>query len=286
MTIYVQSRGKAQDHDHCWLEVTKDAQTQISPPALKEIKPEELIDSQRPSIILARSGKHLVLLVMALKAKDARLDFMGRQIRNSVAWVEENTPDKERLLRRIAIRALNGKLVKDVDDAVTSEADSMYGFEAKFDKLRTIGNSLDSQDVNSEEANLDIAKFGNNSKKLKDELISELTRYALPISSDDIQIFVVDTTLKSLGGLKAKEVWRGLSSRVESEDWMKFDVPKSGEPNPKDSKKKLLIGVVALLLVGIIAAVTVSISANHPIPQNAQPESMAPLQPSEIGIAP
>lgn len=286
MTIYVQSRGKAQDHDHCWLEVTKDHQISVAPPALETIKPEELIDSQKPSIILAQSGEFLILLVMALKAGDERLDFMGRQIRNSIAWVEKNDPGKEQYLRKITIRALNGKLVDDVDAAITSDADETYGFKANFDKLKAIGNSPDSPDVSSEEANLDVAKFGNNNKDLRGELISELTRYAIPISSNSIQIFVVETTLKSLDGLKTKGVWRGLSSRIdESEDWIEFDVSKNEKSRPKNSKKKARIGVITLIVVSLLALTTWFV-ANRPLHQDLQPESLAPVQQRKTNAIP
>lgn len=131
MTIYIQSCGKSQDHDYAWLKIEdNDRQEPEIPHALKAIKPEELIDSQNPSIILARSGGYLLLLATALDTQDGRTDFMGRQIRNSIAWVEEDSSVSRQLFRKLAIQALKGKLKDDIQQAVDNVADSRYGFRA------------------------------------------------------------------------------------------------------------------------------------------------------------
>lgn len=130
MTIYVQSRGKSQEHDHSWLEVTKGiAQTSIIPEKLKAMKPEELIDSQKSSIVLARLDEHLVLIITALDAP-GRTDFMRRQICNTVAWIEPDNSKNERLFCKVAAHALNEKLGDDVHKAVFDDPVSTYGFRS------------------------------------------------------------------------------------------------------------------------------------------------------------
>jgi hypothetical protein len=281
MTIYVQSRGKSQEHDHCWLEIRKDAPPSFMPPELKKLETEELIDSQKPSIILARSGKYLVLLIMALETGDGRIDFMGRQIRNSVAWVEIDSSEKDRLLRKIAIQALNGTLAAAVDEAVSSDDNSDFGFKADFTKLKTIGKVVDDSceyepKSDSEPANPYPLKVGGDNKDLKFELIAELAENALPKFSGNIQILVVATTMKSSEGLRKKGVWRGISSRIESKDW-EFDISRGEELDLKDDKKKLLFGVVIMILVSIIAII-IWVLVNHPTSRNLKPERITPVQ--------
>lgn len=281
MTIYVQSRGKSQDYDYCWLEVRRDSQRLETPPELEKVQPEELIDSQNPSIVLARSGKYLVLLITTLRAGDERLDFMGRQIYNSVAWVEEDLPNKEKQLREIAIQALDKKLADIVKEAVESNADSAYGFRADFDKLKKLGG-LSSQEERSLPRALSQRHAGKDSKYLRDNLIKELTEYSLPELSGNIQILVVITTMKSLNGLKSKKVWRGLSSRIESEEWENIGDSEIEVIEGKNSRKKLA-GVIAIVLTGLITVVWLLV--NHPTPQDMQPESIVPGQLSIVKVA-
>jgi hypothetical protein len=290
MTIYVQSRGKSQEHDHCWLKITKDAPpSRMTPLELEKIEPEELIDSQKPSIILARSGNHLVLLIMALETGDGRTDFMGRQIRNSVAWVEVNSPENDWLLRKIAIQALNGDLAKAIDNAVYSDADSDYGFTAKFAELAKIGtpaelpasNSIEfKSEPNAEKANFHKLKFARDNEDRRSDLIQDLQQYALSELPANIQIVVVVTTMKSSDGLRKKGVWRGLSSRIESKDWECY----GEEVDLQDDKKKLLFVIVIVILVSVITMIIWAL-VNHSTPRNLKPKSINPVHPSEMQTA-
>lgn len=288
MKTYVQSCGKSQEHDYFWLKVEVDEGDQRStiPRVLKEIQPEEIIDSQKPSIILARSGNNLILLVTALETRDGRTDFMGRQIRNSVAWVGSEGGDTEKLLRKIAIQALREELATAVDAAVINAPDSIYGFTvcpAEFKKIKKTAASLE---VRAEEESPISYKGGDNNQRLRDKLISDLQKYALSISkSDDIQIWVVVTTMKSEHGLAAKGVWRGLSSRIESEDWINFCVPVREGSDSKTGKKKLPLPRLGVLVAGLIA-IAIWVISNQAVPQQMQPEELTPVQPNPAEMAP
>lgn len=257
MTIYIQSRGKSQDHDYAWLKIEDNHQESEIPHALKASKPEELIDSQKPSIILARSGGHLVLLATALDTQDGRTDFMGRQIRNSIAWVEEDSSTSRQLLRKLAIQALKGKLKDDIQQAVDNVADSRYGFKADFAKLQEIEHIISGENIGNEKTDFDLLKVGEDCQQLRKELVKELETCQLPESSED-EIFVVVTTMKSSEGLKAKEVWRGLSSRIKSESEPKkweesVSVKKQQAQQQAGTAKKIpIVGVFVLIMIGVI----------------------------------
>lgn len=296
MTIYIQSCGRSQNHDYRWLEV-RTRKPEI-PSELKKLQPEELIDSQKSSIILARlhncSKSFLVLLITALKTRDGRTDFVGRQIRNSVAWVEIDSDEKERQLRKIAIQALKGDLAGVVDEAVENNADSDYGFEADFTKLRAIGSFSDSLDIGFEEEEPNVLKFGENNDLFKPALVLDLTKYSLPKLAGDIQILVVVTTMKSLEGLKSRGVWRGLSSRIESEVWIKSEAqiePEASEvyytpgKKPRSARKvevensNPILGIIILLIIGAMV-MTIWLLLHNAASQNPKTKSVTPVQPN------
>lgn len=277
MTIYVHSRGKSQDHDHSWL---RDGHTLMMPEELKAIKPEELIESQKPSLILARSGGQLVLLATALTTGDGRTDFMRRQIRNTVAWVESDNRNSEQLLCKIAARALNKDLAGAVDSAVHSDAAvDDCGFRVDFDLLKAIEDSSDNRDA--VESHPDIAfKVGNNIPTLREELAKELTNCGLPESTGDTEILVVMTTLKSSDGLKSKNVWRGLSSRInKSEGWEEYTpVKKPRTASKMEVKEKSpILGIIFLLVIGAML-LTIWLLLHNAASQNPKTESVTPVQ--------
>ncbi len=283
MTIYVQSCGKSQNHDYVWLKVEEELQEAEIPRALQVIKPEELIDSQNPSIILARSGEHLLLIATALDTRDGRTDFMGRQIRNSVAWVEDDSPGSQRLLRKLVIRALKGKLDDDVDQAVHNAANSRYGFRVDFQEFQKIEREVSNEEIGDAKSEPCPLKVGKDRKPLRNDVIEDLKKYQLP---ESIQILVVVTTMKSAEGLKAKDVWRGLSSRIGSkeredqEDWEDYLLKKNTktQQNLEVAQKSPIIGILILLIIGVvILAILIPILA----PQNLQPkEQQTSVQPS------
>ncbi|PZO52719.1 MAG: hypothetical protein DCF15_13415 [Phormidesmis priestleyi] len=281
MTIYIQSRGKSQDHDYAWLKIEdNDRQEPEIPHVLKAIKPEELIDSQNPSIVLARSGEHLLLLATALDTQDGRTDFMGRQIRNSVAWVEEYSPASQQLMRKLAIQALKGKLADAVQQAVENAASNTYGFEADFKKLKEIERVANEEEIGDTKFERYPLKVGGACPDLISKLVGDLETYQLPESSGD-ETFVVLTTMKSAEGLKAKSVWRGLSNRIESEskEWKEYSVKKNvkAPPNRKAAQKSSIKGILILLIVGvIIMALLIFLIA----PDRSQPKDQTSMQAS------
>lgn len=274
MTIYVQSRGKSQEHDYRWLEVRKESQSPVIPPLLKDLKVEELIESQKPSLILARSGRYLLLLVTALESREERTDFMGRRVRNSVAWVAEDKPETEQFFRAIAAQALRGELAERIDQAIS--IGSEYGFEVNLEQLQTL---VDHLEIDPKSVNSGRFKFGKNVSHLRSELASELSKFSLPQGLGTYQILVVVTTLKSQEALEKLRVWRGLSNRIESETWVEVFDSTSGEAESRRQKKTLFFGMLAAIVVIAIGWIVWGSTLN-PTPQNSQPESRTSSQPT------
>ena len=259
MKTYIQSRGKSQDHDYTWLEVAKsEEQNSLIPPELKDIRPGDIIDSQKPSIILAHNKSKIVLLVTALRTRDERTDLVGRRIRNSVVWIATKGGDKELLFRKLTIAALRGNLESAIDKAVDSDHNSPYGFRVSYDELQAIKERVDEE---QEDCANGIAstghKVGGDNIKLKEELIEELREHPLPSASDDTQILVAVTTMKSEKGLKEQNVWRGLSRRIKSEDWIEYKPSDCNESGSKKNNQKSTTRVVLflILLAGVIAII-------------------------------
>jgi hypothetical protein len=214
ITIYVQSRGIAQERGYCWVD---DKNIVEAHSLVKEAK--DLIESEAFSVVLARNSNKLLLLVTGLEASE-RKDYRGRTIRNSVAWVGQDTD--EPTLRAIAARALLGFLEKDIDGAVKSGSEK--GFEVSFEKIKTLTEAT-TNPAKSEllDSDKEKQKIGRTSDKLKRELASDLEKYRLPrqepehkSNNQQFVPLVVVTGIQDEETLKKAGVWRGLSSLVDS----------------------------------------------------------------------
>lgn len=260
MEIYVQSRGIAQDY--CWLD--NDLNIVEADPLVKQAK--DLIESEAFSVVLARNNNKLLLLVTGLKSSK-RKDYRGRTIRNSVAWIAQDTEENECTLRAIAVHALRGSLKKDIDDAVKSGGEK--GFEVSFKKIKTLTetttNPAKSELLGSDK---EKPKIGRTSDKLKQELASDLEKYLLPKHKLDNQQFmplVVVTGIQDEETLKKAGVWRGLSSLVDSnsqswEDMKPYSISNLAQKGlfqflPFNNQGKWL----GFLIVGIVISLSVNI---------------------------
>jgi hypothetical protein len=211
MVIYVQSRGISQDNDYRWLKIQKDRQVCENPQLLNEPinsvgKPVDFIDSQKFSLILARSRQNLFLLVTGLKAREERTDFMGRKIRNSVIWLYHDDLENEQKIRAITVLGLRGELEAEVDRAISIGGE--YGFEVDFEEIKQIGDSIRVETNNNADL---VPKIGNNSEQLRQELALELETNCLPNQNG---LLVLVTSIKTASTLKQAKVWRGLSNRI------------------------------------------------------------------------
>ncbi len=210
MTIYILSRGQKEDQDYSWFKINKESLIRETPPIFKRVPVETVIDHQKPSIILARKGSNLLLLVTGLKAREERADFMGRSVRNSIAWIDYNSEEAEKKMRSIAIRALNNELESEIEQAISIGGE--YGFQVDREAIEQLASpeNLESQPAKT------VCKLGKNYQKLRQELAEELQKYSIP-SRDGFLIII--TTLKAKSALSLSGVWRGLSDRIENEEW-------------------------------------------------------------------
>ncbi|MCG5057329.1 MAG: hypothetical protein KA714_04820 [Limnoraphis sp. WC205] len=210
MTIYILSRGQKEDQDYSWFKIKKENLIRETPPIFKRVRVETVIDHQKPSMILARQDSEFVLLVTGLKAREERADFMGRSVRNSIAWVYSDSEEHDKILRSLAIRALKNELESEIDRAINIGGE--YGFQVNKDSIEQLASP---ENLESKPAET-VCKLGKNSPKLRQKLAEELQKYSIP-SRDDFLIII--TTLKAKSALSLSGVWRGLSDRIESEEW-------------------------------------------------------------------
>jgi hypothetical protein len=129
MEIYVQSSGYSPDFGYCWM--------RKSPPYLSKVS--SYIQNDSPSLVLARFGGNLFLLVTDLSSLEKK-DFRDRPIRHSVAWECEDNDENEKTLRAIAVEALQGVLSYKVDQLV--DLDRKAGFTFREDDFQRLGNSI------------------------------------------------------------------------------------------------------------------------------------------------
>ncbi|MGK7875038.1 MAG: hypothetical protein AB4426_17595 [Xenococcaceae cyanobacterium] len=207
MEIYVRSCGFSQEDGYHWLPEI--------PSILTTHRVTDLIQSEVPSLVLGRYEGKFLLLVTGFEARERR-DFRDRKIRNSVAWVGEDSDENERKLRAIAVKALRGELKDEIDAAINFDEKNNYGFRVDFEQLKqlksTIGNTKN-------EPPIKIRKIAPNSSEQVQLLADEIEGCKLPEWNDST--LVVVTGIKKKSALT--RVWRGLSSLVEKEELLPSD---------------------------------------------------------------
>lgn len=238
MKVYLQSAGNSPDFDYAWQQEVPSFLSRVS----------GYIQSESPSVVLCRFEDQLFLLVTALESATKK-DFAGRVIRHSVAWICDVNDENEMLLRAIAVEALQGVLSSKVDRLV--DLDRKTGFTFREDDFQRLGNSI-LQEGAIEKSPLDDSeitrKIAKNSQKLKEDLAYKLQRFNLP---SNYELLVVVTGIKSEDSLAQANIWRSLSSLVQSENWEQV-------PNKKKEgvlPKKLIQAISLLLLLLIIGLV-------------------------------
>ena len=247
MDIYIQSRGKNQDRDYRWLLITSDEHYPKNPDFLTQFianstfKPIDLIESQKPSIILVADRDNYYLLVTGLKANEDRTDFTGRSIRNSVLWICQKDGNNAKV-RSLLIRALKGKLEQQIDKTIS--AGGKHGFEVDRESLEKFSDSVSNVEDNR---NTDLScKIGSNCELLRQKLALELQTSSLP---DCNGLLVLITSIKSASALKESGVWRGLSNRIKDE----FEVYSLLKTLDRQAQKKTILPkvIVIILLIAI-----------------------------------
>ncbi|MCT7984480.1 hypothetical protein NG796_14355 [Laspinema sp. A4] len=251
MEIYVKSRGFSQEEGYCWLPET--------PSILTLNRVIDCIQSESPSLLLGRYSGRLLLLITGLEAK-GRTDFRDRTIRNSIAWVAEDSAIHEQQLRAIAVRALR-TFVEEKPDGLEGEIDQAIpvggpdGFSVNWELLKglsasaTLPSHPPKSDREREEQSTD--KLAKNCDRTKETLATQLEHYGLPQREGPL---VVVTGIKSKDALIQAGVWRGLSKSVEEEDWTPIrerQDPLSSQKEPFQAEKKF--NETATLVAGIVA---------------------------------
>ena len=228
--MYVQSCGVSQDYR--WVTNTDNGQFDEEPPIAHQVN--HLIDPDAHSIVLKRLDHKLILLVTGLETSDCT-DDRHRKIRNSVAWVGENSDDNP-VLQALTVQALRDELKLQIDSAVTSG--SKNGFEVNWSDIE----KLIPQGISGKKEPKKQCKVGNLSgmKKALSEEIAELKCFP-----DGQEFLVVATELNSKNGFVKDKVWRALSSKINSknEDWE--DVNLGSAINPL----KKILGILALIFL-------------------------------------
>jgi hypothetical protein len=267
MAIYIQSRGKNQDQDYRWLRIKANEYYPENPNFLLQPisnlseKPIDLIESQKFSIILVASKNDYFLLLTGLESK--RTDFMGRPIRNSILWICKK--DSENIkIRSLLILALRGELEREIDKTINISGE--YGFEIDYDLLKQLSNSTLA--IGNNHKTDASCKIGKNCDYLREEIALELESNVLP---DREGLLVLVTSIKSASTIQNTGVWRGLSNRVESEEFQQYG--NLGNIKSEAEKKTMwLWSAIAIILIITIALLIIKLTK----PQQPQIKPSSP----------
>jgi hypothetical protein len=237
MDIYIQSAGTSPDFDYSW-------QPQV-PPLLNRVS--SLIQSESPSLVLAKFGSEFFLLITGLESPTKK-DFAGRVIRHSIAWTIQANNENERLTRAIASQYLQGELsIGDIDRLIQLGGKNGFYFDSsKFEDLsKSILYLLTLED--SDNVLADTIKIGRNSQDLRNFLALELQNYLLPY---DYELLVVVTGIKSEDSLTQARIWRSLSNLVKSDGWK--TVSNTNEEGQNQNFPMAVLAMVAVLAIAMI----------------------------------
>jgi hypothetical protein len=244
MEIFIQSRGRSPDFEYCW-------HPQV-PPQLSNIS--SLIQSESPSVVLARFHKKLMLLATGLDSIEKK-DFRDRPIRHSIVWLFDENYDSEAQVRAIAVQALQGLLANQVDRYIQFGGES--GFEVSIPGIEEMSRSFLSQESigTSPLPSSELPpKIGKNSQDLRDDLAYKLQQYSLP---KGYELIVISTGVKSEESLEKSGAWRSLSNLVKSENWR--DVSKSEAQPPN-----FFVAAIAIVAAIVVVALILLVVLLHP----------------------
>ena len=201
-------------------------------------------------------NRKLILLITAIEPSDRR-DFIDRQIRISIAWICEASDDNEKVLRRLAIRALEEEnlksLITEINQAVIFGGEE--GFEVDYQAVLQLAESSKIQELLMDEPpDANNVKLGYVSPELKAELVNDLKKYRLPPRESPL---VVVTDIQTEDTLIEAQVWRGLSSLVNAEGWkviskcdkVTFSSFSNGERSQQILRVLLSSGISPFLLI-------------------------------------
>ena len=191
-------------------------------------------------------NRQLILLITALEPSDRR-DFVERQIRISMAWICEASEDNEKLLRWLAIRALEEDNLKSLTTEINKAVifGGKEGFEVDYHAVLQLAELGKTQELLMDETpDANNVKLGYVSPELKAELVNDLKKYRLPPRESPL---VVVTDIQTEDTLIEAQVWRGLSSLVNAEGWKVLS--KSDKPTFSNfNKEELNLHILRVLL--------------------------------------
>ncbi|MCC5631918.1 hypothetical protein LC613_29960 [Nostoc sphaeroides CHAB 2801] len=275
MEIYVQSAGVSQEHDYSWQKITDNGQTPTNEPSqIRGFK--YLLENESPSLLLARDAGKLILLVTGMKASQ-RKDYRGRTIRNTVAWICQDTEENEQKLRGIAVISLRAELDNKIDNAINNGGE--YGFEVSFNEMRNLKVLTTKNSAPSK-----VFMLAENSNKNREELANILVEESLPKTENGTEALVVVTGIKAENTLKEARVWRGLSTLVQNKGFVRYTPPniykKSPETAQTNQGNNIRIVIILLGSIGLLALVSLFFFRPFLLSQ-----SFSPQPPSSAALA-
>lgn len=266
MVIYINSRGYSRqdpNHEYAWrvasLEATLDATTILGMPRFQQHSIGGLIepDSRRPSLVLARSGGSLYLLVTRMKSR-RRTGSQGESLFSAIL-IETGESDLT-VLRGLAADVLNSSspfeaeadelLVGDcgvcagaeetradadaagepcvleecLDEAVEFHAVSGFQVNRAFPLEEELRRRVEDRAIvapRDQHGFRWIAKHGRNSQALRRDLSHQLCNPAFPRSEGPLVVVTGALTVKTL---VESGCWRGLIRLSEARTWERTPV--------------------------------------------------------------
>lgn len=190
----------------------------------------DLIDVNKPSLLIfINQDKNKLLLEVTGIESTQSSEKLGRKVLNSVVWIAENSEENEKVLRKIAYRAIqsildeNLTLSKTIGESI--DFFDLEEFRVNLEKINEFIKQIEHDirlGANSTESD-EKSKIEGKSKDNLEKLAEEILNNPLPkkwtswdgTPKKDGVLVVVTENLEKRTILHQAGVWRGFASRVE-----------------------------------------------------------------------
>jgi len=202
-------------------------------------------------------------------------DFRDRPIRHSIAWICNDNDYDERQMRAIAVKALQGLLISQVDEYINW--DDEIGFKASFSELKNMSQSFLGAEIESQSLppSRKFSKIGKNSQNLRDDLVYELQRYSL---SKRYKFLVIATGIKSEESLEKAEIWRSLSNLVKSESWKDLSRDEGEQSNFFGVAIAIIVAVIVIIALVLLVVLLHPLAPKPEVTPSPTPTTSPTLQ--------
>jgi len=247
MNVYINSRGRPNIKDYCWL---NDKEEKIHNSWLDDCL--ALIDSTSPVFALYHYQNSYWLFITRIESD--RKDYTGRKIRSSLV-LQTDTESGQQVLRNllIVLMANLDDCLSEIDTFINESNNNAAGF--KFDKKILDGfliKESNTEKVQQLNPRLRESKIAHLSLKRLEELTELIKSYQFPVE-DGLLLWVGEGDIETLD--KEENLWRVLCPSEQSKHWRISEVVSERKKRQSVRIKLMIYSCLLIMLLLPVLAI-------------------------------